>query len=80
MIVKRTIKTQHFEKEKHSIQIPIMLYKNTKYCKFIKIDSSLRIMFIWFDYKGNCSLCGSLFPLGLFAPSVPDPGKLCFHL
>lgn len=46
MIVKTTTKTQGFKKEKHFIQIPIKLYKNTKYCTFIKIDNSLRIMFI----------------------------------
>lgn len=26
-----------------------------------KMDNSLSIMFIWFDYKGNFCVCGSLF-------------------
>lgn len=49
--------------------------------KGLKMDNSPRIVFIWFDCKGNCSVCGSpSSPLDLFTPSVPAPGTLCFHL
>lgn len=48
-------------------------YKSTKHWKCIKMDSSLSIMFVWFDYKGNCCVCGSLFlssrPLCTLSPT-----------